>query len=118
MISKIRIAFAASFIGMAALAGGSLPVSAAPAAGAPAVAVSEQARNGAAAVEKVHYRGGVRRECAARWGWDTRGFYRCLHRHRHVRPIRNYCKATRHTCADRWGWRTGRYYRCVRNRGC
>jgi hypothetical protein len=22
-----------------------------------------------------------RHECAARWGWGTRGFYRCLYRH-------------------------------------
>ena len=27
------------------------------------------------------YCGGWRHECAARWGWGTRGFHRCLWRH-------------------------------------
>ncbi|KAB2919621.1 MAG: hypothetical protein F9K29_04705 [Hyphomicrobiaceae bacterium] len=35
-------------------------------------------------VQKVHYRGRCRawrHECAARWGWGTRGYHRCLWRH-------------------------------------
>jgi hypothetical protein len=35
-------------------------------------------------VEKVHYWGRCRawrHECAARWGWRTPGYFRCLGRH-------------------------------------
>jgi hypothetical protein len=34
-------------------------------------------------VQKTQWRycGGWRRECAARWGWRTPGFFRCMGRH-------------------------------------
>lgn len=35
-------------------------------------------------VQKTQYWGGCRRwrhECAARWGWRSRGYFRCLWRH-------------------------------------
>lgn len=115
MMSKMRMGLAAAFIGFAALSGAT--ANAAPAELGPLATISKQAQNTPAAVEKVHYRGGLRRDCAYRWGWNTRGFYRCLDRHSY-RPVRNYCRATRHECADRWGWRTWRYNRCVRNHGC
>jgi hypothetical protein len=37
----------------------------------------------ASLVQKAHYRGCRfwRHECAARWGWRTRGYFRCLWRH-------------------------------------
>jgi hypothetical protein len=117
MMSKMRMAFAASLIGFAALAGGGSVAHAATVGSVPLATISEQAQTAPTSAEPVHYRG-HRHACAHRWGRKTRGFYRCLNRHRHFQPVRHYCKATRHECADRWGWRTGRYYRCVRNHGC
>ena len=117
MMSKLRMAVAASIIGIGTLAGAASSAIAAPVTSATVAAVSKQAQSTPLAAEKVHYRSD-RRKCAHRWGRHTRGYHRCLHRQRHVRPVRNYCKATRHECADRWGWRTWRYNRCVRNRGC
>jgi hypothetical protein len=114
--SKMRMGLGAAFIGFAMLSGAPGAATAAPVELAPLATLSKQAQSSPAA-EKVHYRGGLRRECASRWGWNTRGFYRCLGRHSY-RPVRNYCRATRHECADRWGWRNWRYHRCVRNRGC
>jgi hypothetical protein len=114
MFSRIVMAFAIVCIGFGALAAS--PASAASGGLTPLASIADQAA--ASAVEKVTYRGYARAQCADRFGWRTRGYYRCLDRHRYVRPIVSYCRAERFQCAERWGWRTSRYFRCVRNHGC
>ena len=117
MMSKMRTAFSASCIGLAILIGSAGSSNAAPASITPAAAVSKQAQETPAAVQKVHYRRGVRHECAYRWGWGTRGYHRCLDRHRYYKPAYNYSRSWRYKCADRWGWKTRGYYRCLRRHG-
>lgn len=61
-----------------------VPETATAAAGGPQTLVTEYADG--SLVQRTHwrYRHHCRywhRECAWRWGWRTRGFYRCLWRH-------------------------------------
>jgi len=103
MITKLTLA-----TGLLALAITSMPIGAAAA--MPQSARVDVAANARSPVQQVHYRrwhhrhhrvhrhwhhhrhhfhrhrvisycAAWRHECAARWGWGTRGFYRCLWRH-------------------------------------
>jgi hypothetical protein len=97
MLGKLTLA--AGLVAMAALF---TPASAAPAMPQTKIDVAADAGSLVQQVQHRHrhhhwryrhhhhrYRGGYvvsycaawRHECAARWGWETRGFYRCLARH-------------------------------------
>jgi hypothetical protein len=55
----------------------------ASAAMAPQSPIAGTLATGGSFVQKAQWRycGGWRRECAARWGWRTPGFFRCMGRH-------------------------------------
>ena len=79
MITKLS--FAAGLIVMAATFA---PVGASAAAG-PQSTLSGVTTVGGSLVQKAQWGGGYcrgwARECSARWGWRTPGFFRCMGRH-------------------------------------
>lgn len=75
-----KIVLAAGLLTLGTLAGPQTS-SAAPVSPAPGLKGAD-----ASTVQQVQYWGGRscrywRRECADRWGWNTRNYYRCLRRH-------------------------------------
>ena len=78
MLRKLTIATGLSM----AISGLSFSVAPAATLSSQATAL-QQSANQTSIVQQVQWRGcrGWRVECAERWGWRTRGYFRCLARH-------------------------------------
>ena len=78
MFRKVTLA-----AGLLVMAAAFAPIGAVAAPAMPQSKLVDVAADAGSLVQKTHYRGCRfwHHECAARWGWRTRNYYRCLWRH-------------------------------------